>query len=95
MLQICSRCVPVIQSRVHSSPSKNLLKSGASQSSVKSLFAKAPSKKKKSSLVVEKEVVKESVSVKESTVTKETATAEEDLFDEEESDDDVIAVVVI
>ena len=95
MLQICSRCVPVIQSRVHASPSKNLLKSGASQSSVKNLFAKAPSKKKESSLVLEKEAVKESVSVKESTVTKENTTAEEDLFDEEESDEDVIAVIVI
>ncbi|KNB45639.1 hypothetical protein JH06_0903 [Blastocystis sp. subtype 4] len=93
--QSASRTFSPPNMQVHSSPSKNLLKSGASQSSVKSLFAKAPSKKKESSLVVEKEVVKESVSVKKSTVAKETTTAEEDLFDEEESDDDVIAVVVI
>lgn len=37
----------MIPSRIHSSPTKSILKSGASQSSVKSLFAKAPAKKVK------------------------------------------------
>ena len=98
MLQIWSRYVDIIQSRVHASPTKNLLKSGASQSSVKSLFAKAPSKKKGSSHIIDKETasvneristkentsIKENVVVKKSTTVKESVTAKESPPEEED-----------
>ena len=58
------------------------MRAGASQNSVKSLFAKAP-KKTPARSEIKKEEVKER---------EEKKNEEEDLFDEEESDEDVIAV---